>query len=64
VGERTVTDITLMDLRLLGTNGTDASDLIRHGKDPALAKGPADRIARRSYQENVSMIASAIASAF
>jgi hypothetical protein len=38
VGERTVTDITLMDLRLPGTNGTDESDSIRHGKDPALSE--------------------------
>ena len=47
MGERTLTDITLMDPRLPGTNRTDESDLIRHGKDPALAKGAAGRIARR-----------------
>ncbi len=58
-------DITLMDLRLPGTNGTDESDLIRHGKAPALAKGSRKAaFARRSYRENVSMIASAIASAY
>ena len=34
------------------------------GKAPALAKGAAGRIACRSYRENVSMIASAIPSAY
>jgi len=61
VGERTVTDIILMDLRLPGTSGADESDLIRLGKDP-LAKGAASRITPRSYQESVSMIASTFSS--
>jgi hypothetical protein len=45
-------------------SATRIAGLIRHGKVPALAKGAAGRLARRPYREKVSMIASAMASAY